>query len=49
MPPPNITGKLHLGHALDLSLQDALIRRWGACGAKTSWIAGCDAAGQSFH
>ena len=26
MPPPNVTGKLHMGHALDASIQDALIR-----------------------
>jgi hypothetical protein len=49
MPPPNITGKLHLGHALDLGLQDALIRRASSRGAKASWIAGCDHAGQATH
>lgn len=49
MPPPNITGKLHLGHALDLGLQDALIRHAASRGAKTEWIAGCDHAGQSSH
>jgi valyl-tRNA synthetase len=49
MPPPNITGKLHLGHALDLGLQDALIRRAASRGAQTSWIAGCDHAGQATH
>lgn len=49
MPPPNITGRLHLGHALDLGLQDALIRRARSLGAQTSWIAGCDHAGQSSH
>ena len=49
MPPPNITGRLHLGHALDLGLQDALIRRASSRGARTSWIAGCDHAGQATH
>lgn len=49
MPPPNITGKLHLGHALDLGLQDALIRSASSRGASASWIAGCDHAGQATH
>lgn len=49
MPPPNITGRLHLGHALDLGLQDALIRSAASRGAATSWIAGCDHAGQATH
>lgn len=49
MPPPNITGKLHLGHALDLGLQDALIRAASSRGASASWIAGCDHAGQATH
>lgn len=49
MPPPNITGKLHLGHALDLGLQDSMIRWHASRGAATSWIAGCDHAGQATH
>lgn len=49
MPPPNITGRLHLGHALDLGLQDAALRRARSLGARTIWIPGCDHAGQSSH
>lgn len=49
MPPPNITGKLHLGHALDLGLQDALIRWHGSKSSRISWIAGCDHAGLATH
>ena len=45
MPPPNVTGELHLGHALEKSLEDALIRWRRMCGAPTLWLPGTDHAG----
>ena len=42
MPPPNVTGKLHMGHALDASLQDALIRYKRMRGFRTLWLPGTD-------
>ena len=42
MPPPNVTGKLHMGHALDDTLQDILIRYKRMCGYNTLWIPGTD-------
>lgn len=44
MPPPNITGKLHMGHALDISLQDTLIRYKRMKGFETLWQPGTDHA-----
>ena len=44
MPPPNVTGKLHMGHALDDSIQDILIRYKRMCGYNTLWIPGTDHA-----
>ena len=44
MPPPNITGKLHMGHALDNTLQDILIRYKRMQGYNTLWIPGTDHA-----
>lgn len=44
MPPPNITGKLHLGHALDNTLQDMLIRVKRMQGYSTLWLPGEDHA-----
>ncbi|BDR81965.1 valine--tRNA ligase [Clostridium tetani] len=44
MPPPNITGKLHLGHALDNSMQDFLIRVKRMQGYGTLWLPGQDHA-----
>lgn len=44
MPPPNITGKLHLGHALDNTLQDMLIRYKRMQGFCTLWVPGEDHA-----
>ncbi|WP_055667576.1 valine--tRNA ligase [Desnuesiella massiliensis] len=44
MPPPNITGKLHLGHALDNTLQDILIRVKRMQGFSTLWLPGEDHA-----
>lgn len=44
MPPPNITGKLHMGHALDQTLQDVLIRWRRMQGYSALWIPGSDHA-----
>ena len=38
MPPPNVTGKLHMGHALDGTLQDILIRYKRMQGYNTLWV-----------
>jgi valyl-tRNA synthetase len=45
VPPPNVTGALHMGHALNGSIQDVLIRYHRARGKRTKWIAGTDHAG----
>lgn len=45
MPPPNVTGSLHLGHALDNTLQDILTRWKRMQGYKTLWVPGTDHAG----
>jgi len=44
MPPPNITGQLHLGHSLDITLQDSLIRWRRMQGYSTLWLPGEDHA-----
>ena len=44
MPPPNITGKLHMGHALDNTLQDIFIRYNRLKGVPTLWVPGTDHA-----
>ena len=44
MPPPNVTGKLHMGHALDDTMQDILIRYKRMCGYNTLWVPGTDHA-----
>src|SRR5579862_1348933 len=44
IPPPNITGALHLGHALNGSIQDALARHARMSGKRTRWIFGTDHA-----
>lgn len=44
IPPPNITGKLHMGHAIDNTLQDVLIRYKRMCGYETLWLPGTDHA-----
>ena len=44
MPPPNITGQLHMGHALDNTLQDILTRYKRMCGFNTLWVPGTDHA-----
>src|SRR4051794_20236752 len=45
IPPPNVTGALHMGHALNGSIQDALIRYARMRGKRTKWILGTDHAG----
>ena len=45
IPPPNITGRLHMGHALNNTVQDILIRQKRMQGFKTLWIPGTDHAG----
>jgi valyl-tRNA synthetase len=45
IPPPNVTGSLHVGHALDHTLIDALIRRRRMQGYNTLWLPGMDHAG----
>ncbi len=45
IPPPNVTAPLHLGHALNNTLQDILIRYKRMTGAETLWMPGCDHAG----
>ena len=44
IPPPNITGRLHMGHALDETLQDILIRYKRMSGYNALWIPGSDHA-----
>ena len=44
MPPPNVTGKLHMGHALDAAIQDFLIRYKRMKGFNTLWLPGTDHA-----
>lgn len=45
IPPPNVTGSLHMGHALDNTIQDILIRRKRMQGFDTLWLPGTDHAG----
>ena len=45
MPPPNVTGQLHMGHAMDATLQDTLIRFKRMQGFDTLWVPGVDHAG----
>ena len=45
IPPPNVTGKLHMGHATDDSIQDAIIRMARMRGKSTRWVLGTDHAG----
>ena len=44
LPPPNVTGKLHIGHAYDVSIQDAIIRYKRMQGFDTLWLPGMDHA-----
>ncbi|HBJ79202.1 MULTISPECIES: valine--tRNA ligase [Fusobacterium] len=45
IPPPNVTGILHMGHILNNSIQDTLVRYKRMCGYNTLWLPGCDHAG----
>lgn len=45
MPPPNVTGSLHIGHALTFTLQDLLVRYWRMQGKDVLWQPGTDHAG----
>jgi len=45
IPPPNVTGSLHLGHALDNTMQDVLVRWHRMLGDETLWLPGTDHAG----
>jgi valyl-tRNA synthetase len=45
IPPPNVTGALHMGHALNGSIQDTLVRWHRMLGMRTKWILGTDHAG----
>lgn len=45
IPPPNVTGELHMGHALNTVIQDILIRQKRMDGSKTLWLPGTDHAG----
>lgn len=45
MPPPNVTGKLHMGHAMFVTLQDVMARYARMAGKKTLWLPGTDHAG----
>ncbi len=45
LPPPNVTGQLHMGHAMDETLQDILTRYKKMCGYESLWLPGVDHAG----
>ncbi len=45
IPPPNVTGVLHMGHALNNTIQDSLARYQRSRGRRTKWILGTDHAG----
>ncbi|MGN1342329.1 MAG: valine--tRNA ligase, partial [Bacilli bacterium] len=45
IPPPNVTGNLHIGHAWDTTIQDIIIRYKKLCGYDTLWVPGMDHAG----
>src|SRR5687767_8384656 len=45
IPPPNVTGRLHIGHALVNTLQDIIVRWKRMCGFNTLWVPGTDHAG----
>ena len=45
IPPPNVTGVLHMGHALNITLQDILCRYRRLCGDNVLWLPGTDHAG----
>jgi valyl-tRNA synthetase len=45
MPPPNVTGALHMGHAMFVTLEDTMTRFWRMRGRPTLWLPGTDHAG----
>jgi len=45
IPPPNVTGELHLGHAMFVSIEDLLVRYHRMRGVPTLWVPGADHAG----
>ncbi|KAJ7531224.1 hypothetical protein O6H91_14G037100 [Diphasiastrum complanatum] len=45
MPPPNVTGALHMGHAMFITIEDIMARHWRMRGRPTLWIPGTDHAG----
>ena len=45
IPPPNVTGSLHLGHALTNSVEDTITRYHRMTGKTALWVPGCDHAG----
>src|SRR4026207_2283496 len=47
IPPPNVTGSLHMGHALQHTLMDVMTRHKRMCGHRTLWLPGMDHAGIS--
>jgi len=47
IPPPNVTGSLHMGHALQHTMMDVLTRHKRMCGYRTLWLPGMDHAGIS--
>jgi valyl-tRNA synthetase len=47
IPPPNVTGSLHMGHALQYALMDVMTRHKRMCGYRTLWLPGMDHAGIS--
>src|SRR6266511_1433688 len=49
IPPPNVTGRLHIGHALVNTLQDILVRWKRMCGFNTLWLPGTDHASIAVH
>ena len=49
IPPPNVTGSLHIGHALDNTLQDILIRRARMQGKDALWVVGTDHAAEAVR
>ena len=49
IPPPNVTGSLHVGHALNTSLQDILVRWRRMQGRNTLWVPGTDHAGPTSY
>lgn len=49
IPPPNVTGDLHMGHGLNSVLQDILVRYWRMQGRVTLWVPGTDHAGIATH